>query len=423
MVNGRSTGKVVEFIQREGMLLLKREDLDEIGLRAPPGVAPATDGLYAITSLPNVSVRVDAATQTLYVTAADAALLPTRLGAGAPSAPGPPLESATGFTLNYDVIGANTNGHSYGTGQFDMRAFSPYGIASTDFLAYSGASSTAQSQNSVIRLDSTYVYSNFDAQQRYWLGDFITGGLSWTRPVRFGGAQITRDFSMRPDLVTFPAPILTGSVAVPSTVDVLVTGTQALSREVPPGPFEVPQLPVITGAGTVQLRVTNALGQQVITTLPFYASASLLSPGLDTWSLEAGKVRLNWGTVSNDYGDYAASGTYRRGLTDDLTIEAHAEGTKDQFMAGGGIVANAFTFAVVNIGAAGSTSQGRTGGELSVGIQRLGQNFSFGATAILAAPAYRDVAAMNGDPTPTRQITANAAYSIGRWGSLGLAWA
>jgi len=34
--------------------------------------------------------------------------------------------------------------------------------------------------------------------RRYSLGDFITGGLSWTRPVRLEGIQVNADFSMRP---------------------------------------------------------------------------------------------------------------------------------------------------------------------------------------------------------------------------------
>ena len=170
------------------------------------------------------------------------------------------------------------------------------------------------------------------------------------------------------------------------------------------------------------MTVTNALGQQVTTTLPFYASASLLSPGLHTWSAEAGVVRRNWGVVSNDYGAFAASATYRRGLTDSLTIETHVEGTQDQLMAGGGIVANAFHLAAVNVAVAASTQGGRQGGELSVGIQRTGHTLSFGASAVLATSAFRDIAAMNGDPAPTRQIAANAAYQMGRWGSIGLAW-
>jgi outer membrane usher protein len=422
-INDHEIGEIGEFTLRNGALFAKRQELTDLGLRVPANLAPAIEDLIAVASLPGVAARFDQEAQAIYITASSQALLTSVLKVATSPGPTVPLESALGATLNYDLVGAVANGRAYWNGLFDFRGFSSVGVASTNFLANSGVNSTGHGQNTVIRLDSTYVYSDFNAQRRYWLGDFITGGLSWTRPVRLGGAQVTRDFTMRPDLVTFPLPNLAGSVAVPSTVDVLVNGTQAFSRQVPPGPFEVPQLPVITGAGTVQMKVTNALGQQVTTTLPFYASASLLSPGFNIWSLETGWIRLNWGQVSNDYGAYAASGTYRRGLTDAITIEAHAEGAEGEFMGGGGIVANAFNVAVVNIGSAASTAQGRTGGEFTAGFRRLGPKFSLGASTVLATSNFRDIAALNGDPVPTRQITADAAYALGRWGSLGLAWA
>ena len=71
--------------------------------------------------------------------------------------------------------------------------------------------------------------------------------------------------------------------------------------------------------------VTDALGRQVVTQLPFYASAALLAPKLQTYSGEIGFVRRNWGVTSDDYRAVAAAITYRRGLTSHLTIEGHAE--------------------------------------------------------------------------------------------------
>ena len=422
VINGHHIGEIGEFVLQGGVLFARRKELADLGFRVPANVASGPDGLIALWSLPGVRVRFDPATQTIYFAAPNEALLPNLLRVAANPASAIPLQSSTGATLNYDLVGAVTNGHAYGSGFFDARVFSPLGVASTTFLAFDGANTIGTRNEQVIRLDSTYVYSDFDSQRRYWAGDFITGGLTWTRPVRLGGVQVTRDFTMRPDLVTFPVPVIAGSVAVPSTVDVLVNGARVLSSEAQPGPFAVPQLPVITGAGQVQVTVTNALGQQVTTTLPFYASALLLAPGLHTYSVEAGWVRLNWGLVSDQYGSFAASGTYRRGLTDDLTMEAHAEGTRGQFMGGGGIVANAFNLAVVNLGGAASTAQGHVGGQLAVGIERQGQHFSFGATAVLATPGFRDIAAMNGDPVPTKQISANASANLGHWGTLGAAW-
>ena len=308
-------------------------------------------------------------------------------------------------------------------GLLDLRLFSPWGVASTDMLAYAGERPAGQTQSPTVRLDSTYVYSDFADQRRYRLGDFITGGLSWTRPVRLGGVQISHDFSMRPDLVTFPLPLVEGSAAVPSTVDLLINGARVMSGQVPAGPFQVPQPPVLSGAGTVSMTVTDAVGRQVTTTLPFYASPSLLAAGLRTWSVEAGAVRRNWGVFSNDYGDLAGSATYRQGLSQSVTIEAHAEGTSGQAMAGAGLVADAFQLAVVNFAVAGSTAAGHQGASVSFGFDRLAHGFSFGASGVFATSGFRDIAAMNGDPIVIRQITANAGVSLGRWGWAGLAYA
>jgi outer membrane usher protein len=422
VINGVSTGKVGEFVMRDGALLARADELADLGLRVPASAQRTSDGLVVLMSISGLTSRLDEPTQMLFLGVPAEAFLTTVLRREGPLS-GIPLESSTGVTLNYDLASQVYTGRASASGLFDLRVFTPHGVAWTDALVYAGGSPASAGQDQVIRLDSTYLYSDYAAQRRYWLGDFITGGLNWTRPVRLGGAQVTHDFAMRPDLVTFPVPTLSGSTAVPSTVDVFVNGGRVLSQQVQPGPFQVPQTPVVVGAGTVQMTVTNALGQQVTTTLPFYASASLLAPGLTTYSLEAGAVRRDWGLVSNDYGGFAAAATYRHGLSNDLTIEAHGEGTQDQFMAAGGFVANAFDMAVINLGVAASIAAGRSGGEASVGIERTGRRFSFGASGVFATSDFRDIAAMNGDPAPIRQIGVNASVYFGKWGSVGVAYA
>jgi outer membrane usher protein len=423
VINGYATGKIGEFMLRDGALFARRTELADVGLRVPD-VAPVNqEGLIPLSALPGVTSRLDQATQTLIITAGIDRLLPAVLPAGATIGTSRQIESGTGATLNYDIVGTSIGRQNSANGLFDLRAFSPWGVISSGALAYAGASPSGPGGYSAIRLDSTYVYSDPNSMRRYRLGDFITSGLSWTRPVRLGGAQINSDFSMRPDLVTFPLPSVGGSVAVPSTVDVLVNGTQIMSRQVQPGPFQIPQLPVITGAGTVVVSVSDALGRQVSTALPFYASSNLLAPGLQVYSTEVGAVRLNWGLLSNDYDHPAASATYRRGLSSDVTIEAHAEVTSGQLMAGGGVVANVFDLGVVNLAVAASTGSGRTGKQLSIGAERIGPSFSLGASVIIADHNFRDIAAMNGDPVPRQQVNANAGVSLGRFGSLGIAYA
>jgi outer membrane usher protein len=425
VVNGFPTGLVGEFVQRKDGLYAPAGELRNIGFRVPASAEAEPQDLIELSTLPGLILRLDEPSQTLYVTAGNDALLPKLLQArqGRSDNDKIPVESGTGASLNYDVVASRTGTDNLATGTFDLRGFSPYGVLSSGLLAYRdpGYDGTPGPYTTV-RLDSAYTFSDPDAMMRYRAGDFINDGLSWTRPVRLGGAQVKSDFALRPDLVTMPLPLVSGTVAVPSTVDVLVNGDRVFSQQVQPGPFQIPQLPVVSGASTISMAVTNALGQQVVQTLPFYGSAGLLAPGLQSFTVETGAVRRNWGIESNDYGPPAASGSWRRGLTSWFTAEGHAEGTTHLGMAGGGGVVNVFNLGVLNFSAAGSSNSGSPGAQAQIGVSRASGPWSFGASATKATPNFSDIAAINGDPVPTLQLNGSAGLSLGPIGSLGLAY-
>ena len=85
-----------------------------------------------------------------------------------------------------------------------------------------------------------------------------------------------------------------------------------------PGPFTIDRLPAITGAGQMQVVVTDALGRQQVITQPYYSGRTLLRQGLNEYSFEAGAIREDYGLRSNAYGDLILAGTFRRGLTERL---------------------------------------------------------------------------------------------------------
>lgn len=418
-INGYVGGKIGEFTLHDSTLMARPRELSDLGLRVPEERKSET--LIALSDLPGVTWRFDEAGQALYITIPDSGLIPTQLTPQPQFDTVYTVESGLGMTLNYDILGTANDGRYSGSGISDLRAFSPWGVANTGFLTYAGQ--TATRARSTIRLDSIYTYSDPDALRRYRLGDFINGGLAWSRPIRMGGLQISSDFALRPDMVTFPLPSLSGSAAVPSTVDVLTNGTKVLSGQVAAGPFELQQLPVVTGAGTVSMTVTNALGQQVITTLPFYASAALLAPGLQDYSAQLGFLRQNYGLFSNNYNMLAASAAYRRGVSSWLTVEASAEAASGMVMSGGGAAINLGNFAVLNADGAVSVNSDRTGVQISVGLQRIDPVFSFGVSMTSASHDFRDIAAMNGEPVPRLQLNASIGLSLAQFGSIGFAYA
>jgi outer membrane usher protein len=84
--------------------------------------------------------------------------------------------------------------------------------------------------------------------------------------------------------------------------------------------------------------VRDLLGRETVITQPFFTSAQLLAPGLNDWSVEAGRLRLDLGTASAHYGDSFASGLWRRGLSSGLTLESRVEATRQSQNAGAGLI-------------------------------------------------------------------------------------
>lgn len=418
-INGYPTDKVGVFVLRDDVLRARRAEWIALGIAPPASAGSSPDDMLGLVDLPEIGWILDAPGQSLAVTAPIARLVPTVLKA-AVIATDDVLQSGTGFSLNYDIDATAAGTLRQASGLFEARVFSPWGVVSTGVLAGIVRGRGVDRQTSAIRLDSSFSYADRAALRRYRIGDFITGSLSWTRPIRMGGAQVTADFSTRPDLITFPLPSLRGSAAVPSTIDVLENGRQLFTRDVSAGPFEVPQLPVITGAGTLSLTVRDALGRQVTVDQPFYASATLLSPGLQTFSLQVGAVRKNWGVESNAYAGIAASATWRRGMTPAATIEASAEATRGVAMGGAGLIVDIGEVAILNAGAAASAGHAGTGFQVTAGLHRVGRTFSLAASATLASPRFRDIAAVYGEPVPRLQINASTGVTLGRFGSLGI---
>ena len=108
-----------------------------------------------------------------------------------------------------------------------------------------------------------------------------------------------------------------------------VNGSRIASQPVPPGPFTVNDVPLVSGAGDVQLVVRDPFGQQQVITQPFYASRRLLRGGLDEFQWSLGATRENYGLASFDYGSPLASGYLRSGISDRLTVETRFEADED----------------------------------------------------------------------------------------------
>jgi outer membrane usher protein len=281
-----------------------------------------------------------------------------------------------------------------GSLSLDGNVFGRFGTFSQSAIA-----STTFKNARVLRLDTSWSYSDPETVMSYRAGDLITGGLAWTRPLRIGGVQIQRNFSIRPDLITLPLPTLSGSAAVPSTLDVYLGNVKTYSTEIPSGPYQIENLPVISGAGTARVVVTDTTGRQIESESTFFTDARLLRKGLVDFSVEAGVPRLDYGLRSAIYDDHpviTASG--RIGLTDQVTLQGHAELGNGLHLLGGGLTFAATPFGLVS-GAVSLSQYGAKTGMLFYGAWDLPAGaFNLHASTQRTTGDYRDLASLIGGP-------------------------
>jgi outer membrane usher protein len=252
------------------------------------------------------------------------------------------------------------------------------------------------------------------------VGDAVTPYGSWGRSLRFGGVQFGTNFATRPEEITFPQPTIEGTAAVASALDIFVNGSLSSRTEVPSGAFQIDNVPIVTGAGQIQVVTRDLMGREQIVTQDFYVSERLLRRGLNEYSVSAGAVRDDYGIASSEYGDFLVAGVFRRGLSDSLTLEGRVEGTADAQAAGVSVARAMGLYGITS--AAVAISQGTRSGSLwQVGHEYQGRVFRASmrvqGSRRFAQPGFSLLAGW-----PELQIVASGGRGFGRKGSLGASY-
>lgn len=427
VVNQGERGDIVPVERKNGDFWLRRGDLQRAGIPAEKLQGQQID----VNQLSGAKVEYDERRQRLLLTVPPA-WLPGQTIGQLQHAPRFPGRASNGALLNYDFYATRTdNAGSRLSSWNELRLFGPAGQFSTNGVYVQQLEGgVAGQQEGYIRYDTWFSNENENAAISWRAGDLVTDALSWSNSVRLGGVQIGRDFSVRPDLVTYPLPAFSGQAAVPSSVDLFINGYRSTQADVQPGPWSLTNVPFVNGAGDAVITTTDAVGRQVTTTLPFYVSSSLLKTGLSDYSFSAGAIRENYGINNFDYGAAAASGSYRYGLNDWLTLESHAEGSDSVAMGGAGGLLKLGSFGVVNGALAQSQMDGDPGTQYSWGYQYNNSWFSLGTQHIIRSVDFGNLALVGsrGDSANTsyslarRSAQYTASVSLSDYGSLGLAY-
>jgi outer membrane usher protein len=328
-----------------------------------------------------------------------------------PTSPCRPSTRGRGGSTFTQALGVYTDAH----------LFTPWGtLYDTSFVTASN--DHPHHQRTRTRMDTAWVMSNPSVPRSILLGDFVTTPYFASRSARLGGIQVRSDYSLRPDVITFPLPTLGGTAIVPSAVDLYINNVHQFNGEASGGPFQIVTPPAITGAGDARIVIEDPLGRRVTTALRLYVDPVLLRAGLTEYAVEAGWFRRGYGVTSSDYDDrLVGNGILRYGLSDHVTLASIVQ-------AGPGMVA----------WGAGSSFRIRDSGTIGFGVatnlddlhrwattaryQYLSPRWSLALADLHSINGFREIGALEGVPFPERQQQAILAFPIGARQNVSLSW-
>ncbi len=386
-------------------------DLERAGLRAFAGRRETVSGeayVSLVSLAPGIRFEFDAPGLALRLTAEPAFLPSTAIDLQRARPPGLIDREDPGVFFNYAVR---------------ETTFTTYSLFGEAGLSLNGAllfSSATRNDSGVLARGISNLTVNDRARLIQWgLGDRLARSDALGGTLLMGGLSASREFGLDPYFVSFPTVGLRGAVLTPSTADVYVNDRLVRREPVPPGAFQLRNVPAPAGSGVARVVLRDAFGREQEIVSPFYFTTAVLSRGLHDFEYDLGARRQNLGTESWQYDRPGFLGRHRVGVTDALTMGLRLELAADLASGGPSLTAR-LPFGEIDLAAAASRERDAVGAAGSLAYRYLARPFSFGATLRVLSDGYTTLALDAQADRPRTAASAFAASSLGSRGSVTL---
>ena len=214
-----------------------------------------------------------------------------------------------------------------------------------------------------VNLDLTRVTRDLiEKQIRLEAGDLRAPIAGLQTTMNIAGLSAYKNFDTKPYEEYRSNPSQQFELEAPARVRVYMNGQFVREFRLRPGRYRLTDLPLRSAGGNdVQLDILYDSGETRQFTFSAFYDFELLQKGISDWGFSAGPTsRFLDGQRRYDTGDIAASGYYRLGLSDRLTLGINSQINNDVFIAGGEalLATQLGTFGVFN---AVSQADGLTG--------------------------------------------------------------
>ncbi|MGH6652315.1 MAG: fimbrial biogenesis outer membrane usher protein [Sphingopyxis sp.] len=185
------------------------------------------------------------------------------------------------------------------------------------------------------RLGSRLVYDDQKNLIRWTAGDLQTIARGFQNAPDIAGLSIFRSYSvLQPQQIIRPRGDRSFRLDRPSAVEVEINGQVVRRLQLNPGVYDLRDFPFTQGANNIRLSVLDDSGRSEVLNFNLFLDQTQLAKGLSEFGVYAG-VKAPLGLRGPHYSDdYMATGYYRRGMSDYLTLGVNAQIDKDSRMVG-----------------------------------------------------------------------------------------
>jgi outer membrane usher protein len=403
-VNQQPKGEVFVYLQGQDVYA-RVSDLREAGLGSLDSghtIRVQGDEFVLLASFaPDITYQVDETAFVLQLTVRSALLGTTTLNLGLGRPAGMMYSDNASAFVNYAV-------HLHDFRSVD--AFWEGGVTFGDTLMYSGLLLNEQGQ--WVRGLTNVTMSGRDDLRSLAIGDALVAARDPLGGGAFvGGISLSRNFALDPYVVRFPTQSLSGALSTPSTLQVYTNGQLVRQEALPPGMFQLANIPVALGSGNTQVVIKDAFGNTQQINAPYYLATQVLAQGRSDYSYTLGFRRNAVGTASWDYGPPVGRAYHRYGFTDWLTAGWRAEG--DPHHLSMGLLADIGTpLGQIEMALAGSDARGGPGGAASLGYVYVTPRYSVGGSASVFSVQYWNLSLTPQTDRPRAQLSAFVSFPL-----------
>ncbi|MGB3739358.1 MAG: fimbria/pilus outer membrane usher protein [Pontixanthobacter sp.] len=183
----------------------------------------------------------------------------------------------------------------------------------------------------VNRRDIALIHDDFDKATRLTIGDLRTRPLSgFQRSIDLVGVNYRRDYAaIQPFRTLLPRGRNFFTLERSARVRVEVDGVTVFDENLPPGGYDLRDFPFANGSNVATVTIDDGVGPPEVARISTFVDTELLAGGIDRFDVSAGFISNGFAARQRYEDEFAIVAAYDRGVTDQLTLGAYFEASRE----------------------------------------------------------------------------------------------